>query len=264
MQVLYGLHPVLEHLRSGGEGLETILLSHDKKGDAVEEILQRARRKGIPVRRESRQSMDRLVPGKRHQGVLSFCGDFTYTPLERILEADGKNKTSVLLILDSISDPQNLGSLIRSAHCFGARAVVIPKNRAATVTPAVMKVSAGSARHTALCRVANIVRTIEQLKETGYWVYGADASGGDDCRSPDYQGRVALVLGSEGAGLRPLVRRTCDFLVKIPMGGVIDSLNVSVAGGILLYEVARSRLRSAGLSETSKEEEPCPNISGKG
>lgn len=255
MQVLYGLHPVLEHLRSGGEDLETILLSPEKRGAAVEEILQRARRKGIPVRRESREAMDRLVPGKRHQGVLSLCGDYAYTPLERIIETDGgRDETSLVLILDSVTDPQNLGSLVRSAHCFGARGVVIPKDRAASVTPAVMKVSAGSARHTALCQVANIARTMEQLKEAGYWIYGADASGGSDCRDLDYRGRVALVLGSEGSGLRPLVRRACDFLVQIPMQGVIDSLNVSVAGGILLYEVARSRLRSAGSSENAKEE----------
>lgn len=254
MQVLYGLHPVLEHLRSGAEGLKTILLSADKKGDAVEEILQCARREGVPVRRESREAMDLLVPGKRHQGVISLCSDFTYTPLERIIEEGGRDENSLVLILDSVTDPQNLGSLVRSAHCFGARGVVIPKDRAAAVTPAVIKVSAGSARHTALCQVANIARTMEQLKEAGYWIYGADASGGSDCRGLDYRGRVALVLGSEESGLRPLVRRTCDFLVQIPMQGVIDSLNVSVAGGILLYEVARSRLRSAGSSETGKEE----------
>ncbi|MDD5475024.1 MAG: 23S rRNA (guanosine(2251)-2'-O)-methyltransferase RlmB [Syntrophales bacterium] len=254
MQVIYGLHPVLEYLRSGGENMEGIILSPDKKGVAVEEILDLARSKGIPVRRERTEAMDRMAQGKRHQGVLSLCGNFAYTPLDDIISEDtSAEENRPLLILDSVTDPRNLGSLVRSAHCFGARCVVIPKDRAAPVTPSVIKASAGSAHHIAICQAANIARTMDLLKEAGYWIYGADASEGVDCRELDYLGRIALVMGSESSGLRPLVRQKCDFLIKVPMEGVIDSLNVSVAGGIILYEAMQCRLRTAASSAQDGE-----------
>ncbi len=240
MQVIYGLNPVLEGLRSGTRGIKTIFLSSNRHGPRVEEITKLAREQKIPVTCREGAFMDRLAGGNRHQGVLALFGDFTYHSLDSIIQ-NGKADLSggPLIILDSITDPQNLGSLVRSAHCFGIRAVIIPRDRAAGVTPAVIRASAGSVLHTPVCRVVNIARTIEQLKEAGYWIFGADASAENDCRELEYEPPSALVLGSEGTGLRALVRRKCDYLVRIPMEGVVDSLNVAVAGGILLYEITR-------------------------
>ena len=180
--------------------------------------------------------------GQRHQGIVCLCEEFIYTPLEEVIsQCTHSESGGLILILDSILDPQNLGSLIRSGHCFGAKGIIIPKNRAAPVTPAVMKASAGSAGHTAISRVVNIGAAIDTLKEEGFWIYGADVAKGQDTRNFDYQGRVGLVLGSEGTGLRPLVKGKCDFLITMPMAGRIDSLNVSVAGGILMYEIMRNK-----------------------
>lgn len=240
--MIYGIHPILESLKSGGEGIERIILARGKKSDAVKEILAVAERKGIAVKYDERAALDRLAEGKRHQGIICLCREFIYTPLEEIIsQCTHSESGGLILILDSILDPQNLGSLIRSGHCFGATGVVIPKNRAAPVTPAVMKASAGSAGHAAISRVVNIGAAIDALKEKGFWIYGADVAKGQDIHNFDYQGRVGLVLGSEGTGLRPLVKGKCDFLITMPMAGRIDSLNVSVAGGILMYEIMRTR-----------------------
>lgn len=241
MQVIYGLNPVLEGLRSGTGVITTIFLSSGGQAPRAEEIARLARERGIPVTYREGVFMDRLAGGNRHQGVVALSGDFAYHSLDSIIQnGDTDFSGGPLLVLDSITDPQNLGSLIRSAHCFGIRAVIIPKDRAAGVTPVVIKASAGSVLHTPICRVVNIARTIEQLKRAGYWIFGADASAENDCRKLTYEPPSALVLGSEGTGLRSLVRRKCDYLIRIPMAGVVDSLNVAVAGGILLYEMTRA------------------------
>jgi len=242
MQVIYGIHPILESLKSGGEGIERIIIARGKKNDPIKEILFIAGEKGIAVKYDDRAAIDRLAAGKRHQGIVCLCTEFIYTPLEEIIsQCTHSESGGLILILDSILDPQNLGSLIRSGHCFGAKGIVIPKNRAAPVTPTVIKASAGSAGHTVISRVVNIGAAIDALKKEGFWIYGADIAKGQDTQNFDYHGRVGLVLGSEGAGLRPLVKGKCDFLVTMPMVGRIDSLNVSVAGGILMYEIMRNR-----------------------
>lgn len=243
MQVLYGFHPVMELLKSGKGNILSVFLDKDRKDQSAEEIYRLAGRRNIPVKRENRAALDRLSGGAVHQGILALTEDFTYSSLDSILDRGKENHAhDLLLVLDSITDPQNLGSLIRSAHCFGVRALIIPKDRAAQVTPAVIKASAGSALYTPLCRVTNIAVTVEQLKKEGYWIYGADTTGEHYCGAVSYNRPTVLVLGSEGTGLRPLVRKKCDCLVRIPMAGMIDSLNVSVAGGILIYEVMRDRL----------------------
>ncbi|MEA2014878.1 MAG: 23S rRNA (guanosine(2251)-2'-O)-methyltransferase RlmB, partial [Thermodesulfobacteriota bacterium] len=145
------------------------------------------------------------------------------------------------LILDGITDPQNLGSLIRTALCFGVDGLVIPENRAASVTPAVIKASAGAALHLPIAMVVNISRTIDKLKKEGFWIYGADASSGENLHNLDYSNHAGLVMGSEGKGIRSLVRKKCDFLISIPITDPIDSLNVSIAGGIILYEMNLNR-----------------------
>jgi 23S rRNA (guanosine2251-2'-O)-methyltransferase len=150
-------------------------------------------------------------------------------------------KYGLVLILDGIEDPQNLGSIIRTAYCLGVNGIIIPENRSASVTPAVIKVSAGAAQHIPIARVVNISRAIDYLKEKGFWIYGADVSSDQNFSSRDYREQVGLVIGSEGRGIRSLVKKKCDFLVSITMSGQIDSLNVSVATGIILYEIWRNR-----------------------
>ena len=144
-----------------------------------------------------------------------------------------------MVLLDSVTDPQNLGSIIRTAHCCGANGVIIPENRAASVTASVAKASAGAVHYLPTAMVVNLVRTIEYLKEKGFWIYGADCGVGSDIHAPDYEGNIGLVMGSEGRGIRPLIRKKCDFLISIPMRGQVASLNVSVAAGVILYEILR-------------------------
>jgi 23S rRNA (guanosine2251-2'-O)-methyltransferase len=150
-----------------------------------------------------------------------------------------KSKYDLVVLLDSVTDPQNLGSIIRTAHCCGANGVIIPENRAASVTASVAKASAGAFQYLPVAMVVNLVRTIEYLKERGFWIYGADAEAQSDIRTPDYERHIALVMGSEGRGIRPLIRKKCDFLISIPMRGQVASLNVSVAAGVILFEILR-------------------------
>jgi 23S rRNA (guanosine2251-2'-O)-methyltransferase len=172
--------------------------------------------------------------------VLCLCGEFAYASLEEIVaNRHPASPGSLVLLLDGIEDPQNLGSLIRTAHCFGVNGVVIPRDRAAGITPAVIKASAGAAGHIPVVRVVNLIQAIEFLKEKSFWIYGADAGVDQDLGSFRFEGNMGLVMGSEGKGMRPLVRKHCDVLLSIPLFGALDSLNVSVAAGILLYQIRR-------------------------
>jgi 23S rRNA (guanosine2251-2'-O)-methyltransferase len=181
-----------------------------------------------------------LAGSAHHQGVAARAGPFPYETLESILSRDPKG-SQILVMLDSVQDPNNVGSILRSAECLGAVGVVIAKDRAAGITPAVEKASAGASAHLAIARVVNLVRAIEQVKQESFWVYGADASATDTCYQVDLKGNVAFVLGSEEAGLRRLVRESCDCCVRIPMAGRIDSLNVAQTAAILLAESMRQR-----------------------
>ena len=172
--------------------------------------------------------------------MLCLCGEFAYASLEEIVaNRHPAFAGGLVLLLDGIEDPQNLGSLIRSAHCFGANGVIIPRDRAAAITPAVIKASAGAAGHVPVARVVNLTHAIDFLKEKGFWIYGTDAEADTGLESVRFGGDIGLVMGSEGKGLRPLVRKHCDILLSIPLFGKVDSLNVSVAAGILLHEIRR-------------------------
>ena len=173
-----------------------------------------------------------------HQGVGAELAEFQYAELEDLLAAPGP---AFLLVLDGVTDPQNLGALVRSAHALGAGGVVLPKDRAAGVTPAVFKAAAGALEHCPVARVTNLARAVEQMKEAGVWTVALAADGDKDLESLDLSGPIALVLGSEGSGVRPLVRKTCDHVARIGMAGNVGSLNVSAAGAIALHEVARKR-----------------------
>ena len=216
MRVVYGLNPVREVLRAGGEGLSELWLAEGgTRGAAFAELERLGREAGAKVRSAPRAKLERLAGTDRHQGV----------------------------VLDGVEDPHNLGAIIRSAHALGAHGVIIPKDRAVGVTPTVAKASAGAVERCPIARVTNVAKTIEALKEDGIWSVALAADGDAPLARVDLAGPIALVLGSEGEGLRPLVRKTCDHAAHIPMIGDLDSLSVSASAAVALYEAARQRGR---------------------
>jgi len=246
MQTIYGVHPVLETLKRDESIVEKIILARGKRNRGIQGILNLAEEKSIPVDIRSRDYLDELVPHKNHQGIACICEGFHYVSLDEMLARCGEScNDTTILILDCIEDPQNLGSLIRSAYCFGTGGIIIPEDRAAAVTPAVIRASAGAAQHVPVAQVVNIARALDFLKEAGFWIYGADMNAEKALDAYRFAGPVGVVMGSEKKGIRPLVRKKCDFLMSIPMAGGLDSLNVSIAGGIVLYEMFRQRRTSS-------------------
>ena len=242
MEVVYGINPIKILLAQEASPLKKIIIADGRGGSSAKEIIDVARQKKIPVERRERPYLDELTGGTDHQGVVGFRDSFVYAELDDLLKNRNPHLSQdLILILDSILDPQNLGSIIRSAHCLGANGVVIPTDRAASVTPAVIKVSAGSAEQLPIARVTNLSQTIDYLKDKGFWIYGADVQGGNNIREQNFNSPVVLVLGSEAKGIRPLVKKKCDFLVTIPMAGNFDSFNVAVAAGIIQYEIFLKR-----------------------
>jgi len=242
MAIICGINPVCEALKSGASGIRKIVIAKGRGGGNLAKLLELAGREKVEVEFRERAYLDRLTGNTGHQGVLCLAPEFSYASLEDIIaNRQAPFRESLVLILDSVTDPRNLGALIRSAHCFGVNGVILPENRAASVTPTVVKASAGATHSTLIARVVNIASAIDALKRQGFWVYGAEAGAGEDIRRVNYQGHVALVMGSEGKGLRPLIRKKCDFLISIPMGGRINSLNVSVAAGVILFDIFMKR-----------------------
>lgn len=237
MQSIVGIHSVREALRSG-RTVEAVHLQ-DGAGTRCAEIVDLCRKAGIPVRQAPRQALDRLAGGAVHQGVVATIAAKAYAELEDILEKLAH--PGLLVVLDGVEDPHNLGAIIRTAHAAGADAVVIPERRAAGLTPAAAKAAAGALEYLPVARVTNVARTLEMLKERSYWVVGLDERAEKGFREIDYRGSCVLVLGAEGHGLHQLVRQKCDFLASIPTAGSLGSLNVSVAAGIVLFEAARQR-----------------------
>jgi 23S rRNA (guanosine2251-2'-O)-methyltransferase len=217
------------------------MLAKGQRQGSIREILAVAREQGIVVQEVERTVLDKLSDGTNHQGVLAQLAQIRYWELTELLaKPRDPNWAPFLILLDGIQDPHNLGSIIRSCEALGADGVVIPKRRAVGVTSTVMKSSAGAANHVPICRVGNLVSSIEQLKEAGYWIIGADMAG-EPCYTQDLTGPVALVIGNEGSGISRLVKEKCDFLSSIPMRGQINSLNASVAASLLMFEVVRQR-----------------------
>ncbi len=205
-------------------------------------ILDLARERGVVVEWTHRAKLDKLSGGRIHQGVIAQVAPYHYAELEDLLTAE----EPLLLILDGIEDPHNLGSLLRTAESVGASGAVIPKRRAAPITPTVEKAASGALAHLPVARVSNLAQTIDELKEHGLWVVGCDMDGEQTLWEADLTGSLAVVVGSEGSGVSRLVKEKCDFIVRLPMLGKISSLNASVAGGIVLYEVLRQRLAKKG------------------
>jgi 23S rRNA (guanosine2251-2'-O)-methyltransferase len=240
MQVIYGINPLLEIFAARPAALAKIVVAGGRRGEAVERILRLAHEYGVPVETGRRERLEKMAPGRVHQGIAGLCRDVATATLDEVIANQRAGSPySLVILLDGVTDPQNLGSVIRTACCCGANGIVIPEDRAAAVTAAVAKASAGAVHHLPTARVVNLVRAIEQLKQQGYWIYGAESGADLDIHSPDYRGHVGLVMGSEGRGIRPLVRKHCDFLISIPMLGGVGSLNVSVATGVILYAILR-------------------------
>lgn len=241
MQVIFGMNPLVEALKSKNGVISKIVIAKGRGGETVHRIMNLAEQHDIPVEFRERGYLDRQAGQKIHQGVIGFRENFSYVTVDDVIANRRVDfNSNLILILDNITDPQNLGSLIRTAHCCGANGVIIPENRSAAVTAAVIKASAGAACHTPVAIVVNLANTIEYLKEKGFWIYGTDPASVNKVNTFDYKGHIGLVMGSEGRGMRPLIKKKCDFLLSVPVMGKVDSLNVSVAAGIVLYEILRA------------------------
>lgn len=247
MEIIYGINPLTEALKSEPCLLVRIAVAKGATKEALTHILNLAEAKRIPVTFKDRREIEKLAGQGAHQGVIGFYPSFDYADMDRLMRnRHPASPFHLVLLLDGITDPQNLGALIRTAHCHGVNGVIIPEHRSAMVTAAVIKASAGTALLTPVVHVTNLSRAMEDLKQQGFWIYGADAAGGQNIHGMNYDGHVALVMGSEGRGMRPLVRKQCDFLVSIPMRGKVDSLNVSVAAGIILNDIVRKWTKTEG------------------
>ncbi len=241
MDKLTGIHAVREAL-AAGRPLQSIVIARGLHGERLEEIVRLARRNGVSVRFEERTQVDRTAGTRNHQGVVALTAAHAAVSLEELLAGKGSPGTpGLLVLLDGIEDPQNLGAIVRTALAAGAGGVVIPERRAVGLTETVARASAGAAAHMRVARVTNLARAMEEIKEAGYWLVGLDEHADKRHTDIDLSVPIALVLGGEGKGLHQLVRERCDFVVSIPAVGPIRSLNVSVAAGIALFEVVRQR-----------------------
>jgi len=251
VRVVYGLNPVRELLRAGGEGVAELWVAEGAGRRAFLELERLAAGSGAKVRTAPRARLDRLAGVDGHQGVVAVVSDYRYADLASVLEAArGRSEPALVVLLDGVLDPQNLGAIVRSAHALGAHGVVVPRDRAAGVTPAVAKASAGAVEHIPVVRVTNLSRTVAELKEEGVWSAAVVPDGERELCELDLAGPSALVVGGEGEGVRDLVRRTCDYTARIPMAGRIGSLNASVALAIALYECVRQRRESSKTKMT--------------
>ncbi len=245
MDRLTGIHAVREALESG-RALERILIARGRHGDRMEEIVARARELGVPVRFEERGQLDRLAGGSQHQGIVALAAAKQAGSLEDILAVASQLKQpGILVLLDGVEDPHNLGAILRSALAAGAAGVIVPERRAAGLGDTVARAAAGALEHIPVARVVNVARAMEELKKAGYWLVGLDERADQAISELDLTGPIGLVLGGEGGGLHELVRKRCDFLASIPTTGPVRSLNVSVAAGIVLFEAVRQRRAKA-------------------
>jgi len=237
-----GKHPVMEALRSGREINKIWIAEQAQKG--LVPILAEAKKAGIIVQVVDKRKLDQMVDGTTHQGIVAQAAAYRYFEMDELLErARESGEMPFLILLDEIEDPHNLGSILRTAECTGVHGVVIPKRRSASLTTTVSKISAGAVEYVPVARVTNLAQTIDKLKEEGIWIAGADVGAAQDvyASSTNFDMPLAVVIGNESKGIGRLIREKCDFLVKLPMHGQLNSLNASVAAGVLMYEVVRQR-----------------------
>ena len=255
MEVLYGLHPVEEALRAGRRRFDHVLVALERDDARLERLLAQCREAGVRVRRENREQLTVLAKTAAHQGVVALVRPQESLNIEDLFEPDPAAKPGtarLLLALDGVEDPQNLGALLRVADGAGVDGVVLTERRSAPLSAVAVKASAGAAEHLRIARVVNLVRALEDLKRQNLWIVGLDEGGETDYDQYDFTGNCVVVLGREGAGLHDLVRRSCDHVLRIPMAGGVSSLNVSAAGAVVLYEAFRQRRALAKGPATSE------------
>ena len=249
MHLIYGINSVGEALKSRGRAFEYVSIAKERHDLRLQRLIEECRRLGLPVRFVSRAELDGMAGNVAHQGVVAVTSAKQYSDLEDIVRAK-RGVYSLILILDGVEDPHNLGAIIRTADAAGVDGLVIPERRAAGVSGTVTKVSAGATAHVPIAKVTNIARTLQDLKEQNLWIVGLDERAPSTYDTLDFNMNCALVLGAEGKGVHELVRKKCDFLVSIPMLGKVSSLNVSVAAGVVLFEVVRQRRTKGAVQVT--------------
>lgn len=239
MKKIEGRNPIMEALKSERR-IDEILIYQNAEG--VNELLEKAKAEGVKLKRVAKERLDNLADSYSHQGVIAFGEPIKYLSLDQLIDkAYDKTADPLFILLDEIKDPHNFGSILRTADAVGAQGVIIPKRRSVGLTPAVGKASAGAIEHIPVAQVTNLVRAMEELKENRFWIAGADMKAEGFCYQQDLTGPLGIVIGSEGEGMRRLVKERCDFLIKLPMEGRINSLNAAVAGAVLMYEALRQR-----------------------
>src|SRR5437868_9994114 len=257
MEVLYGLHPVEEAIRSGSRQLDHVSVARERRDDRLERLIALCRTAGIRVALEPRDQLTRLARTDAHQGVLAIVRDRKFLGIEDLLASGETGQHKFFLALDGVEDPHNQGALLRTADGAGIDGVILPERRSAPVSATVAKSSAGASEHVRIARVTNLVRSLEQMKKANIWVLGLDERGNPDYTDFDFRTTdCVLVLGREGAGLHDLVKRTCDHLLRIPMAGKVSSLNASVAGAVVMYEAMRQRRQVAAPAKTAASPKP--------
>ncbi len=240
MNYIYGINAVAEALKARGRAFSWVGVAKERHDLRLQRVVDECRRQGVAVRFVSRAELEQMAGNNAHQGVVAVTSAKQYNDLDDVVDVK-RGQYSLLVVLDGVEDPHNLGAAIRTADAAGADAVIIPERRAASVTAIVAKASAGASEHLPIAKVTNIARTLEELKAKNIWTVGLDERGPQSYDALDYNMDCAIVLGSEGKGIHQLVARKCDFLVSIPMLGKVSSLNVSVAAGVMLYEIVRQR-----------------------
>lgn len=238
--VIIGRNAVKE-LLAGGRDIDRLYITSGQREGSINLLIGQAKERGIPIRECDKQKLDFMAHGGRHQGIIAVAAEHNYSSIDDILEyANERGEQPFVVICDGVEDPHNLGAIIRSAECAGAHGVIIPKRRAVGLTSTVAKASAGALSHMRVAKVTNLAMAVDELKERGLWIYGADMDGSPYFKT-DLKGAAAIVLGSEGFGISRLVKEKCDFIVSIPLWGQVNSLNVSCAAAVILTEAARQR-----------------------
>lgn len=240
--LLYGIHPVHEALVAGRRAFKKLHVSKGRRSKGIQSLLERAQAEGIPIQYRESDYFRSLLGGSVHQGVAARVGGYPLVDIGAILKkAEADNELPIVLALDEIVDPQNLGSLLRTSLAMGIHGIILAKDRSAPLSPSVSKASAGAMEHMLIARVPNLVAALKELKKAGLWVVGAHAGSEKRVNEADFNVGIVLVIGGEGKGIRPLVRKTCDYHVSIPQKKLLDSLNAAVAGAIVMYEIVRQR-----------------------
>ena len=249
-----------EAIRAGGRRLESVVVARERRDERLERLVAMCRSAGVAVRTDTREQMTKLARTDQHQGVVALMKEREFLSVEDLLRRPERDGGRFFLACDGVEDPHNLGALLRTADAAGVDGVILPERRSASVTATVAKTSAGASEHIPIARVTNLVRALEAMKKANVWVIGLDERGSPDYVDFDFRGDLVLVLGREGAGLHELVKKTCDHLLRVPMAGMVSSLNVSVAGAVVMYEAVRQRRVAA----PAKAAGPAKKLKGLG